>query len=157
MKIKTALFFGFCALALTGLGLPPAHAEETVTFGEAGSPAHIDRTVVVSIKDTAYSIKSLKVRSGETVRFIIKNKDDIDHEFTMGPKDIQAKDRADMKAMAEKGMTDTMTVPWAVSVPAGQTKELIWKFGGPPTKIEFDCNIPGHYESGMSGTIDITK
>lgn len=157
MKIKTVLFFGFCALTLTTLSAPPTHAEESVTFGDAGSAAHVDRTVVVIMKDTAYSIKSLKVHSGETVRFIIKNHDDIDHEFTMGPKDIQAKDRADMKAMAEKGEEDTMTVPWAVSVPANKTKELIWKFAGPPTKIEFDCNIPGHYEAGMSGTIDITN
>ncbi|TCS60997.1 cupredoxin domain-containing protein [Varunaivibrio sulfuroxidans] len=110
MKMDTASFLGLCVLVLTTVHAPSARAEESVTFGEAGSAAHVDRTVVV-----------------------------------------------EMKAMAEKGMTDTMTVPWAVSVPAGKTKELIWKFAGPPTKIKFDCNIPGHYESGMTGVIDITK
>jgi uncharacterized cupredoxin-like copper-binding protein len=42
----------------------------------------------------------------------------------------------------------------AIMLKPGQRKELIWKFST-PGKLEFDCNIPGHAESGMTGTIDV--
>jgi len=34
----------------------------------------------------------------------------------------------------------------------GKSGEVIWKFTK-PTKLEFACNVPGHYQSGMVGKI----
>jgi uncharacterized cupredoxin-like copper-binding protein len=46
--------------------------------------------------------------------------------------------------------------PNSVLIGPGETKELVWKF----TKtgaLEFACNIPGHYESGMVGKIQFAR
>ncbi|MBL4748382.1 MAG: cupredoxin domain-containing protein [Magnetovibrio sp.] len=117
--------------------------EEEITFGEAGKLADVSRTITVTISDLAYDLKKLTVKNGETIRFIIVNKDEMEHEFTLGKKVMQAADRV------------KMAVPYAVSVGDLETKELIWTFKG-ADKIEFDCNIPGHYEAGMTGEITIT-
>src|SRR3546814_18132858 len=44
--------------------------------------------------------------------------------------------------------------PNSVLVEPGETKELVWRFAA-NTGLEFACNIPGHYESGMMGEIDV--
>jgi uncharacterized cupredoxin-like copper-binding protein len=36
----------------------------------------------------------------------------------------------------------------------GQQRELIWKFTR-AGNFEFDCNVPGHYEAGMRGVIEV--
>jgi uncharacterized cupredoxin-like copper-binding protein len=46
--------------------------------------------------------------------------------------------------------------PNSVLVPPGETKELTWKFSK-DADIEFACNIPGHYESGMVGKIERSR
>ena len=42
--------------------------------------------------------------------------------------------------------------PNSVLVEPGKTEELTWTFTQ-ATELEFACNIPGHYESGMVGDI----
>ena len=46
----------------------------------------------------------------------------------------------------------TQADPNSVLVEPGETKELVWSFarGG---KLEFACNLSGHYQSGMVGKI----
>jgi uncharacterized cupredoxin-like copper-binding protein len=36
----------------------------------------------------------------------------------------------------------------------GETKELIWTFGN-VAELEYACNVPGHYESGMHGELRV--
>mgnify|MGYP002630383220 CR=1 FL=1 len=130
--------------------------DEEVTFGEPGKAADVTRTITVNMKDLAYDLKNLTVKNGETIRFIIVNKDETEHEFTLGTKEMQAADRMMMEKQMEAGESMEMHEPNAVSVGSLETKELIWKFKG-PGKIEFDCNVPGHYEAGMKGDIMIMK
>jgi len=40
----------------------------------------------------------------------------------------------------------------AVSVKAHETKEMTWKFDQ-AAQLEYDCNIPGHFEAGMTGAL----
>ena len=42
--------------------------------------------------------------------------------------------------------------PNAKIVEPGKTGELIWKFKN-TASLQFACNVPGHYESGMVGEI----
>ena len=44
--------------------------------------------------------------------------------------------------------------PNAIVVKPGETKELTWRFTR-AGKLEFDCNVPGHYEADMAGTISL--
>ncbi|MFC4168636.1 cupredoxin domain-containing protein [Teichococcus aestuarii] len=46
--------------------------------------------------------------------------------------------------------------PNALLVEPGKTGEMIFKFTRPAT-LEFACNIPGHYESGMVGKVDFAR
>ncbi len=46
--------------------------------------------------------------------------------------------------------------PNSVLVAPGETKELVWRFTK-AVELEFACNIPGHYESGMVGKVDFTR
>lgn len=128
-------------------------------FGMPGHAEDARRTVRIDMMDNAYSLKDLAVRPGETVRFVITNSDDFTHEFVLGPHDMMAEHRQDMTEMMERGMDlDTMMhdEPNAVTIPGGQTRQFVWRFGQ-PGEIEFACNIPGHYEAGMHGDIAITK
>ena len=42
----------------------------------------------------------------------------------------------------------------SVLVEPGKTAELTWTFGT-ATELEFACNIPGHYQSGMVGKVTV--
>lgn len=124
--------------------------------GEPGSMRDVDRTVVVESHDLEYSIESLEVRDGETIRFVIRNASEIEHDFTIGTPEVQRAHRKQMEAMMSK-MADGDTAmrhdhPNAVFVRSGETRELIWTFKR-SAKLEFGCNVPGHYEAGMRGKI----
>ncbi|WP_419900811.1 cupredoxin domain-containing protein [Roseomonas sp. USHLN139] len=46
--------------------------------------------------------------------------------------------------------------PNAVLVDPGKTEEMVFKFTK-ATTLEFACNIPGHYESGMVGSVTFSR
>lgn len=134
---------------------------EHMAFGQPGAAEDVATTVEVIMEDNAYSLQNLTVASGETVRFILVNKDDADHEFTLGDTAMQAAHRAEMATMNEHAhmhepAAAQHAMPNMVFVPALETRELIWTFGAGGT-IEFACNIPGHYEAGMHGKIEIDE
>ncbi len=56
----------------------------------------------------------------------------------------------------DKGMPMRHDDPNTVLLAPGESKELVWKFTK-AMEIEFACNMPGHYESGMMGRIDFAK
>lgn len=159
----------FCAsLALIAFTAGSAYAQggehtgsEHLAFGQPGLTEDVATTVEVIMEDNAYSLKNLNVASGETVRFILVNKDDADHEFTLGDAGMQAAHRAEMAVMNESAHTHDHAaaqhaMPNMVFVPALESRELIWTFGAGGV-IEFACNIPGHYEAGMHGQIEIDE
>jgi len=53
---------------------------------------------------------------------------------------------------SKTGMPMLHDDPNSVLLAPGESKELAWKFTK-TMKIEFACNVPGHYESGMKGVI----
>ena len=139
------------------MDMPPKSEDEEVTFGEPGDQSKADRTITVTMKDMAYTPKHLTIKNGETVHFVVVNKDDIEHELTLGDKAMQAADRKEMAEQMNEGKDMSMEgEDNGVTVAPHKTGDLTWTFKGPET-IEYDCNIPGHYESGMTGTITITK
>jgi len=139
------------------MGVPQNATEEEITFGAPGQADAVTRTITVTMQDLAYDLKNIKAKDGETIRFIIINKDDVGHEFTMGTAEMNASDREKMAKMMDMGQEMSMAGEAnAVTVLPQQTKELVWTFKG-PSQIEFACNIPGHFESGMKGKIMIMK
>lgn len=42
----------------------------------------------------------------------------------------------------------------SVLVEPGATAELVWQFSK-ANNLEFACNVPGHYQSGMLGKVNV--
>ena len=128
--------------AVAGYAVSDAkHADATTTLG----PGLV--TVTVSIRYSKFSIASLSVRPGTTVRFLVRNNDPIDHEFIVGD--------ARVHALHERGTHPAHPpVPGEVSVPAGQLGETFYRFDTAGRYL-FACHLPGHFAFGMRGWVDV--
>ncbi len=154
------------SMASTGHG-----ARHGFSFGEPAKAVKATRTVEVLLKDIAFEPGSLRVKAGETVRFVLINQGQLPHEFNLGDKAMHAEHQKEMLAMQGQmdhaamghGSTDHAHVARGghghdagntVLVQPGQRAELTWTFQ-PSAPIEFACNVPGHYQAGMVGPLTI--
>ncbi len=152
-----AIFAGSTAVADVG----HQHSKKMVG-GEPGKASEVARTIRLVAGDIKFDKKTITVKAGETVRFVVTNKGEMVHDLTLGTEKVQAGDRKEghrkeMLEMMNKGMElgkMDHSDPNAVTIKPGESKELIWKFEKAQT-FEFACNVPGHYESGMKGDIVI--
>lgn len=158
------------AIALaTGVAAWGAMAGEGLDLsavGEPGDGASVDRTVEITLGDNFYEPASLTVTRGETVRFVIVNEGEFLHEFNIATPEMHIAHQAEMLTMMEHGMlTATDFEPMdghshdyanSVLVRPGETAEVVWQFTG-DAELEFACNVPGHYEAGMAGPIELVE
>ncbi len=155
------------------LTLTPAicSASSMKMIGVKGNIKDVTKVVTVKMFDNYYEPSVIKVKEGETVRFIIKNVGELVHEYNIATKEMHLKhqpemvkmveneillaDRIDKNKMMEMAKTDhAMAHKHSNSVllePNG-TGEIIWKFNT-SSKLEIACNVPGHYEAGMVAKI----
>ena len=128
--------------AVAGYAVSDAkHADATTTLG----PGLV--TVTVNIRYSHFSISTLPVRPGTTVRFLVRNNDPIDHEFIVGGPRIHA--------LHERGTRASHPpVPGEVSVPAGELGETFYRFDQAGRYL-FACHLPGHFAYGMRGWVDV--
>ncbi|PRY73155.1 cupredoxin domain-containing protein [Halomonas ventosae] len=137
----------------------------------AASEADIDRTIRVEAGDMWFDPDGLEVTPGEVIRFEITNGGNLEHEFVIGEALAQEAHREMMQEMAgnpgdghgdghegqgghdmaEGEHGDEMP---AVTIAPGETAELVWTAPDDVARLEYACNIPGHYEAGMSGAIE---
>ena len=166
----------FIAAALALVSLPSfADNGKPFAFGEPAEAAKATRTIEVVLKDIAFEPKSIKVKAGETVRFVLVNEGKLPHEFNLGDKAMHAEHQKEMIAMQGKMFTAGMNHEGmdhgqmdhgqmgaghghaggnTVLVQPGQRAELTWTFRK-SAPIEFACNVPGHYQAGMVGVLTI--
>jgi uncharacterized cupredoxin-like copper-binding protein len=152
----------FLFAALIALAGPPAagagpsghtHAAPSASArGGPGNPAEAQRTVRVEARDVAFDVKQIRVRSGETIRFLVTNTGEAPHEFAIGSPEEQEEHRAMMRDKPEMVHEDANVV----TVQPGETKELVWRFGA-DAPLEFSCNLPGHAEQGMTGSFRVVR
>ncbi|MCL7941581.1 plastocyanin/azurin family copper-binding protein [Halomonas sp. ATCH28] len=155
------------ALALGLVTTAAFAAGEHESSHAAASDADIDRTIRVEAGDMWFDPEGLEVAPGETIRFEITNIGNIEHEFIIGDAKAQEAHREMMQEMGGShgdgheghGGHDMAEgehggeMP-AVTIAPGDTAELVWTAPDNVERLEYACNIPGHYESGMSGSID---
>ncbi|EWY42482.1 hypothetical protein N825_00770 [Skermanella stibiiresistens SB22] len=155
------------------------HKHDTAAIGEPAKATPKTRTIQITMGDNFYEPETIPVKAGETVRFVIKNTGEFLHEFNIGTTAMHAAHQKEMAMMVDHGMLSATGVdvkkmkmdhstmpgmghsmkhddPNSVLVEPGQTKELVWKFTKPAT-LEFACNMPGHYESGMVGKVNFQR
>jgi uncharacterized cupredoxin-like copper-binding protein len=120
--------------------------------GAPGDPAHVDRTVAITMSDAMrFDPSSIDAASGETIRFRITNAGALTHEFVLGMRDDLEKHAEMMKKMP--GMEHHAAN--MATVRPGDTTELVWRFTR-PGRVDFACLQPGHYEAGMRGDVRVS-
>lgn len=121
-------------------------------WGIAGESQEIERSITIRMSDKMrFSPERIVVRQGETVRFIPANEGGVMHEMVIGTPGALKEHAELMKKFP--GMEHEE--PWMAHVAPGKQGEVVWTFNR-PGKFEFACLIPGHFEAGMIGSIEVT-
>ena len=177
--------FGFIAGLTTAIATGGAQAAgghsgghghgHGLAFGEGGKAAQASRTIEVTMYDNYFEPEKIQVKAGETVRFLVKNEGEFVHEFNIGTAAMHAAHHKEMEMMVEHGVLEADKInhhmmnmdmgggrtmkhdePNSVLLEPGQTGEVVLKFTN-EMALEFACNVPGHYDSGMMGYIEFRK
>lgn len=148
------LFGAGAAAALALLSSPVlADAGHMHAIGQPGDAKKVSRTIEVRMDDEMrYSPASIRVKRGETVRFVVKNVGQMKHELVIG----RDKDLKEHAALMQKHPEMEHDDPNAVAVDPGQTGELVWHFTR-AGNFKFACLMPGHFEAGMVGTLTVQQ
>ena len=163
MKIINALF----AAALVGASFGAAahgDAEHSKTgnepvrkeqkdWGIAGEAKQARRTIEITMSDNMrFTPDRIEVKQGETVKLVVKNSGQVQHEMVLGTR----KELDEHAAMMAKFPNMEHDEPYMAHVAAGKTGELVWTFNR-PGEFDFACLIAGHYQSGMVGKVIVTS
>ena len=134
------LLVGVVLVALAGCG---ADAAEQPTLG----PREV--TVELGVEHSFFDDEALRVVEGTTVHFVVDNTDPIGHELIVGPPEVH--ERHASGTHAAHG-----TVDGEVSVGANTQARTTYRFDEVGT-VEFACHLPGHYEHGMHGEVEVVR
>lgn len=129
-----------------------ASGKHTDPIGKPGIPAQARRTVQIDMSDAMrFTPSSIDVKQGETVRFVVKNSGQLQHEMVLGTeKDLKRHDELMRKHPGMEHADAHM-----VSVAPGQTGEIVWQFTQ-AGRIDFACLQAGHFDAGMRGVLRVT-
>ena len=148
-----------------------AYSASMNMIGEKGDPNKIDRVVSIKMYDNYYEPNIVKIKKGETIKFIVQNLGEMVHEYNIGTKEMHIKhqpemqklidheiitvdkiDRIKMKKMSKMDHSLGHSHANSIMLEPKTSGEIIWKFTK-DINLEMACNIPGHYESGMFGSL----
>ena len=166
------LFFVYLFTFILGLQLQLFSAPMKM-IGIKGKVSDVSKTIKVDMYDNYYKPKTINVKKGETVRFVVENKGVLVHEFNIATMMMHKKHGPEMLDMMKNGillpnkinkekmkqmakMNPKMAHSHANSVllEPKQKAELIWKFTS-DAELFGGCNVPGHLEAGMISKINI--
>ena len=138
-----------------------------------GKASDVSKTIKVDMYDNYYKPKTINVKKGETVRFVVENKGVLVHEFNIatmmmhknhGPEMLDMMkngvllpnkiNKEKMKQMAKVNPKMAHSHANSVLLEPKQKAELIWKFTS-NAELFGGCNVPGHLEAGMISKINI--
>ena len=150
-----SLAFGCGLIALVSI-VGSANADtgrKVFAAGAPGDPKKPARTVEMAMKETddgkmLYEPNQIEVKRGEQIRFVLKNDGKVDHEFMLDSLANNAKHKAAMQKNPDMEHAESNGKRLAPE----KNSEVLWRFTKAGT-YEFACLIPGHYESGMHGTV----
>ena len=118
-------------------------------FGREGDPRKVKRVIKVDMSDAMrFFPGEIRVKRGETVRFVVRNGGQLLHEMVLGTMDDLKKHATLMKQHAEMNHDE----PYAAHVQPGTSGRVVWQFTK-PGEFYYACLVPGHFEAGMIGTI----
>ena len=120
-------------------------------FGREGDPSQVTRTVrIVGTDDMRYTPAAIRVRQGETVKFVVHNGGKMLHETVLGTMPELEEHYELMKKFPDMEHDE----PHMVHLKPGKTGEMVWQFTK-AGEFYFGCLMPGHFEAGMMGRITV--
>jgi uncharacterized cupredoxin-like copper-binding protein len=129
-----------------------ANAEPT-PFGTAADPRKAKRTIRVDMTDDMrFTPAKITVKPGEVVRFVAANKGKVLHEMVLG----RMEDLKQHSEMMRKHPGMEHDEPHMAHVAPGRSGEIGWRFTEAGTYY-YGCLVPGHFEAGMIGRIDVKQ
>ena len=173
--LLTTSLFALSLSLITGAALAaPGHGGG----GNNLTEADVDRTISLEAGDMWFDPEELELAAGEVVKFEITNTGNLEHEFVIGSKEAQEEHRQMMLNMANGGGHDMSNMAHGeghdmsnmsngdghdmasmdmagVTIAPGETGTLLWSVPDNVNELEYACNIPGHYESGMYGNFSL--
>ncbi|MBT2341748.1 MULTISPECIES: copper-resistant cuproprotein CopI [Pseudomonas] len=173
MSMGSRLILAVCTLVLS---MPSWAAPGHFDFGQPAPAAKAGRSIEVVMGDMTFKPGALEIKAGETVRFVLINKGQLLHEFNLGNTAMHAAHQQEMLKMQQGGQLTATAMrqemahgamdhdqagmrhddPNSVLVEPGKTAELTWTFTK-AARLEFACNIPGHYQAGMKGDLTVSQ
>ena len=166
------LFFIYLITFILGLQLQLFSAPMKM-IGMKGKASDVSKTIKVDMYDNYYDPKTINVKKGETVRFVVENKGVLVHEFNIATMMMHKKHGPEMLDMMKNGIFLTNKINKekmkqmakmnhkmahshsnSVLLEPKQKAELIWKFTS-NAELFGGCNVPGHLEAGMISKINI--
>lgn len=124
---------------------------EQQAWGIAGDEKAVSRTIpIVMTGQMRFLPDRIDVRRGETIRFTHENRGAVMHEMVVGTPATLAEHAQLMQRFPEMEHDE----PWMAHVAPGGRGEMLWQFNR-AGEFQFACLIPGHFQSGMIGTIRV--
>lgn len=114
-----------------------------------GDDNNPDGTVVA--EDTKFSPMSITIRSGEEVTLKLNNKDAVEHDFQVDGLDVDVTSGGSDRP--EHGGDGHGSAGMLAMHTAAHESTSITFTANDPGTYEFYCTIPGHKDSGMTGTL----
>ena len=150
--LKGAVLGAFASLAAAQGH--PGHASPEKLFGQRGDPKNVSRTIELDMSDAMrFAPAELAVKQGETVRFRLRNSGKVMHEMVLGTmEELEAHAETMRKdpGMHHHGAANI------VHVAPGKTAALVWQFTN-AGEFHYGCLVPGHFEAGMRGRIQVAR
>jgi uncharacterized cupredoxin-like copper-binding protein len=120
-------------------------------FGRTGDPQRVTRTIQVKMSDTMrFDPTEITVRQGDTIRLRVSNAGAVLHELVIGTEDELARHAELMRRNPDM----EHDAPYMAHVSPGKRGDIVWQFTQPGT-FKYGCLVPGHFEAGMVGTINV--
>src|SRR5450759_400721 len=155
-----ALILSFLTTGALADGVHPSGSKKGVhddshaaALGQPGDPRKASRTINVEMTDTMrFNPSSIKIKRGETIKFVAKNIGKIKHEMVLGTSK-ELKEHAEMMRKMPGMEHDDAN---QVTVEPGKVGKIVWQFTKAGT-FDFACLEPGHFEAGMVGKVTVAK
>lgn len=118
--------------------------------GRQGHPQDVSQTIQVDMQDQKFTPNRVEIKTGETVRFFVRNMGQSHHEFVIGTR----QELSDHAKMMQQNPNMAHQAPHIVSLKPRQRGGVVWTFDQPGTYY-FACLKPGHMDNGMIGEITV--
>ena len=135
------------AAVLRRLGVRSTAYERLEAAPILGHGQPVGAVVAIGIEHSRFSTGRVVVAAGTALTFEIDNTDPIGHELIVGPPEVHARH-------AEGTEASHPSVPGEVTLDLGGTAVTSYTFDRPGT-VEFACHLPGHYQHGMRGVVEV--